>query len=291
LSCHSASVLSYVSSSVLSRTVMSRLWESVLRMQPAFVLRILVFVLVSYYVHSISLVSLGFSLVLSFVLSLVLSVLRCLIPAFFSSSYTSSESVYRPPRYVRRLIFSVEFVVLSSHPGSRHCRSRSRICMSRFVNLDSSHQVSSVLGSRFPAFGLGFCYHIPVFCDFVVKSVSRCLCFSSSCCCLVFKSWCLVSWYGCMFCGILYCFGFNWILVWNGHWKGKSVLKKGRDGRNSCTSCHSVTENCYPVLALSIPHPIPHPKKFSSVLSLLVPCHIRLSVYCPVPTFGLLHSV
>src|SRR5437762_14311794 len=30
--------------------------------------------------------------------------------------------------------------------------------------------------------------------------------------------------------------------------KGRSVLKKGRDGRNSCTSCHSVTENCYPVL-------------------------------------------
>ena len=24
--------------------------------------------------------------------------------------------------------------------------------------------------------------------------------------------------------------------------KGRSVLKKGRDGRNSCTSCHSVTE-------------------------------------------------
>jgi hypothetical protein len=40
-------------------------------------------------------------LVLSFVRSLVLSVLQCLIPAFFSRSYPSSESVYRLPRYVR----------------------------------------------------------------------------------------------------------------------------------------------------------------------------------------------
>src|SRR5271170_6835861 len=38
--------------------------------------------------------------------------------------------------------------------------------------------------------------------------------------------------------------------------KGRSILKKGRDGRNSCTSCHSVTEICS---GLSIPHPIPHP--------------------------------
>src|SRR5271155_659862 len=188
-----------------------------------------VFVFVSYYVHSIGLVSLafsfvvslGFSPILSLVLSLILSVLQCLIPAFFSSFYPSSESVYRPPRHVCHLVLSIEFVVLSSHPGSRHCRSRFRICTSRFVSLDSSHQVSSVLGSRFPAFGFVFCYHVPVFCDFVVKSVSHCLCFSSCCCCLVFKSQCLVSWYGCMFCGILYCFGFNWILVWSGHWKAK----------------------------------------------------------------------
>src|SRR5271154_4717230 len=62
--------------------------------------------------------------------------------------------------------------------------------------------------------------------------------------------------------------------------------KKGRDSRNSCTSCHSVTEICS---GLSIPHPKPHPKNFSSVLSLFVPCHIRLSVYCPVATLG--HSV
>ena len=195
-----------------------------------------VFVFVSYYVHSIGLVSLafsfvvslGFSPILSLVLSLILSVLQCLIPAFFSSFYPSSESVYCPPRHVCHLVLSIEFVVLSSHPGSRHCRSRFRICTSRFVSLDSSHQVSSVLGSRFPAFGFVFCYHVPVFCDFVVKSVSHCLCFSSCCCCLVFKSWCLVSWYGCMFCGILYCFGFNWILVWSGHWKAKFCFKEGK---------------------------------------------------------------
>src|SRR5271155_2044240 len=57
-----------------------------------------VFVFVSYYVHSIGLVSLafsfvvslGFSPILSLVLSLVLSVLQCLIPAFFSRSCLSS---------------------------------------------------------------------------------------------------------------------------------------------------------------------------------------------------------
>ena len=31
--------------------------------------------------------------------------------------------------------------------------------------------------------------------------------------------------------------------------KGSSVSKKGRDGHNSCTNCHSVTETCYPILS------------------------------------------
>src|SRR5271168_941731 len=56
------------------------------------------------------------------------------------------------------------------------------------------------------------------------------------------------------------------------------------------TPVPAVTRSRKSVLgSLSIPHPKPHPKNFSSVLSLFVPCHIRLSVYCPVATLG--HSV
>jgi hypothetical protein len=76
-----------LSSSVLSRTVMSRLWESVLRMQSAFVLRISVFVSVSsYYVHTCH--------------SRFQSRFICppvFDPCVLSHSYPSSESVYRLP--------------------------------------------------------------------------------------------------------------------------------------------------------------------------------------------------
>jgi hypothetical protein len=78
----------------------------------------------------------------------------------------------------------------------------------------------------------------------------------------------LFSCYVCMFCGILCCFGLFWIVLDFGftfNRKGRSVLKKGRDGRNSCTSCHSVTENCYPVLDSLNPHPKPQQKKKKSL--------------------------
>jgi len=95
--------------------------------------------------------------------------------------------------------------------------------------------------------------------EFVVKSVSQCRLVVV----LVFKSRCLVSFLGTVVCSVefwivLDLIGFR-VLTFNR--KGRSVLKKGRDGRTSCTSCYSVTENCYPVLGSLNPHPKPQQKK------------------------------
>jgi hypothetical protein len=101
--------------------------------------------------------------------------------------------------------------------------------------------------------------------EFVVKSVSQCRLVVG----LVFKSRCLVSFLGTVVCSVEFCIvldliGFR-VLTFNR--KGRSVLKKGRDGRTSSTSCYSVTENCYPVLGSLNPHPKPQQKKnlFGSV--------------------------
>ena len=50
--------------------------------------------------------------------------------------------------------------------------------------------------------------------------------------------------------------------------RGRSVLKKGRDGRNSC---HSVTENCYPGLSQS---PIQNPNQKISLRFCLCLSHV-----------------
>ena len=221
LSCHPASVLSHVSSSVLSRTVISRLWESVLGMQSAFVTRSSSSSLIMFTVSALSvLLSASLSVSVSVPLSVSFSVSFYLSSSVWSLRFSRVpvcrlESVYRPPRYICRLVLSIEFVVLSSH-----------------------------LSCQFSVSGFVFCYHVHVFRDFVVKSVSL---VSLSRLVVVFlKSRYLVSFscYVCMFCGILDCFGLFWISVSTLNRKGRSVLKKGRDGRNSCTGCHSVMQLC-----------------------------------------------
>jgi hypothetical protein len=94
---------------------------------------------------------------------------------------------------------------------------------------------------------------------------------------------CLFSW-SVEFCIVLDLIGF-----WFGRFirKGKVCFKEGK-GRSQLLSLgHGKLLSG----ALSIPHPKPQPKNFSSVLSLFIPCHIRFSVYCPVTTLGLRHSI
>ena len=170
------------------------------------------------------------------------------------------------------------------------------ILVFEFVRLDLSVWIHRIKSLQFSVLGfpLSASFSVTTSLSFAILSSNQYLIVSVS-------RLVVVAWYsshsvlslGTVVCSVEFCIVLDLIGFWFGAVIGRrsSVLKKGRDGRNSCTSCRSVTENCYPVLALSIPHPIPHPKKFSSVLSLFVSCHIRLSVYCPVATFGLLHSV
>ena len=120
--------------------------------------------------------------------------------------------------------------------------------------------------------------------EFVVKSVSQCRLVVV----LVFKSRCLVSFLGTVVCSVEFCIvldliGFR-VLTFNR--KGRSVLKKGRDGRNSCTSCHSVTENCYPVLG-SLNPPSKTPTKKNNLFGSVSVRPVSHTVICLLSCPGL----
>jgi hypothetical protein len=91
-----------------------------------------------------------------------------------------------------------------------------------------------------------------------------------------------------MFCGILYCFGFNWISSFNIQSEGKVCFKEGKGrsqllyqlplGHGKLLSCSGLSQS-------PIQSPIQKKSLFGS-LSVR-----RFFVYCPVTTLGLPHSV
>jgi len=93
---------------------------------------------------------------------------------------------------------------------------------------------------------------------------------------------------------VLWNFGLFWISVLNVQSEGKVCFKEGKGwsqllyqlslGHGKLLSCSGLSQSPSKT-------PTKKKKKISSVLSLFVPCHIPLSVYRPVATFGLHHSV
>ena len=114
-------------------------------------------------------------------------------PVTLSNSVLSRMVISRPWESV----LSCHSASVLSHVAKLSIKSHSHvsivgICLANAIRplfLESRSSSCSLMftvsilsvSSQFSVSGFVFCYHVHVFRDFVVKSVSRCLCFSSRC--------------------------------------------------------------------------------------------------------------